>query len=423
MFVLPPATHAATRFVDQNPGVNCIGNYNPATRACGGGSFNSYTTIPAGVAAMAGGDTLYIRAGTYKNQFAPGAGQVTIFNPPSGTAAAPTVIRGYPGEAKPKLLSVPINGPTGEGALAIFISPGNIRSYIEFRGLEIEMGGGFAMYADGSHHLRFTENFVHDTSGQGIIMGSAGSDNYVGYNHFLRVGQANPGYKVGINTIYGIGTRGTIEYNIFDGDNTAIAVYCSACSKTMDDYVIRGNVIRNGGYQILPDGAVGPPICLCSGGSGHKVYNNVIYNTKTGPNGAISAMTSFWGSAEIYNNTIYNNTGGYGVALHTGAGSTVRNNILYQTGGILIIPGKGTQSENLTSNPLFVNPAAGDFHLQPNSPAINSGANLYAQGVTVDFDGKARPTSGTFEIGAFEFGPGTPVANAAPAKVRGLRWR
>jgi hypothetical protein len=58
---------------------------------------------------------------------------------------------------------------------------------------------------------------------------------------------------------------------------------------------------------------------------------------------------------------------------------------------------------------LFVNAAAGDFHLNPNSPCIDAGTAT--SGVTVDIEGNARPTNGTnasrgdgsdYDIGAYE---------------------
>ena len=46
--------------------------------------------------------------------------------------------------------------------------------------------------------------------------------------------------------------------------------------------------------------------------------------------------------------------------------------------------------------------ATGNFHLQPNSPCINSGRNAYASGKT-DLDGNARIVGGTVDVGAYEF--------------------
>jgi hypothetical protein len=57
---------------------------------------------------------------------------------------------------------------------------------------------------------------------------------------------------------------------------------------------------------------------------------------------------------------------------------------------------------NFTNDPLFVNEAGGDFHLQTNSPCINSGNNAYAPGPT-DLDGNPRIVGGTVDMGAYEF--------------------
>ncbi len=55
---------------------------------------------------------------------------------------------------------------------------------------------------------------------------------------------------------------------------------------------------------------------------------------------------------------------------------------------------------NLTTDPNFVNPAAGDFGVQAGSPAIDKGMTL-AQ-VPDDFTGKKRPEGAAYDIGAFE---------------------
>jgi hypothetical protein len=55
-----------------------------------------------------------------------------------------------------------------------------------------------------------------------------------------------------------------------------------------------------------------------------------------------------------------------------------------------------------SSAPLFVNLAGGDFHLQTNSPCINAGINNFAAGPT-DFEGNPRISSGTVDVGAYEF--------------------
>jgi hypothetical protein len=66
-------------------------------------------------------------------------------------------------------------------------------------------------------------------------------------------------------------------------------------------------------------------------------------------------------------------------------------------------------TNNVVSDPLFVNLASGDLHLQTNSPCINAGNNSYltnnddAISLTNDLDGNPRVTGVTVDAGAYEF--------------------
>lgn len=62
---------------------------------------------------------------------------------------------------------------------------------------------------------------------------------------------------------------------------------------------------------------------------------------------------------------------------------------------------------NISEDPLFADPDSGDFHLQPGSPAINTGTADQAPGD--DFDGNLRPCGGAVDMGAFESGNCTTV--------------
>ena|SRR6266850_769783 len=82
--------------------------------------------------------------------------------------------------------------------------------------------------------------------------------------------------------------------------------------------------------------------------------------------------------------------------------SAFRNWRRYCNNGTNIDAPGGTLTNNLTSNPNFVNAANADFHLQSSSPARDAGATLPE--VPCDHDGNSRPAGSAYDIGAYEYG-------------------
>ncbi|MBO0951326.1 choice-of-anchor Q domain-containing protein [Fibrella forsythiae] len=63
-----------------------------------------------------------------------------------------------------------------------------------------------------------------------------------------------------------------------------------------------------------------------------------------------------------------------------------------------------TGSNNIDTDPLFVNTVDGNFQLQPNSPAINTGDPSTVGLPTFDLAGQIRIQNGRVDMGAYEFG-------------------
>jgi hypothetical protein len=80
------------------------------------------------------------------------------------------------------------------------------------------------------------------------------------------------------------------------------------------------------------------------------------------------------------------------------------------------VPAYGTSFD---SPPLFVNQGGGDFRLQPTSPCINSGRNLYTP-VGGDLAGNSRTAGGTVDVGAYEFQSPTSLISYAWLQRFGL---
>ena len=66
-------------------------------------------------------------------------------------------------------------------------------------------------------------------------------------------------------------------------------------------------------------------------------------------------------------------------------------------------PGAG----NISADPLFVDPAEGDFHLSPGSPCLDLGSNAATGLPDIDYDGDPRVINDVVDMGADEYVPNT----------------
>jgi hypothetical protein len=399
--------------------------------AWAGTSAAPWKTIQKAVVAAGGGDRVIIRAGRH----AP-------FNLRNinGAAGAPITLFGEPGA----IVDANYNG--GGGIRPIEFYGG---SYITIDGLELTdtyQGAGPTSCTGSSlrpgaiklnrqagagtphpHHVIFKNLHIHSTGGGGI--GGSGEhieflNNYVHHNGGKNKGWAMPqeAYATYLKGRYNIIRGNRIHDQSGNGIRTGNDASVAGLSELLVDSIIENNLIYdNGGGWMHPRGEYGTPEFQCvftTGGdgivvwhgSGNSVRNNVVYNNvgngiRINEDYAVSSALNV-----VYNNTVYKN-GFDGLAIWPRTGvvdkTVFKNNISYLSGRQNIASGILSQSNNVTVDPLFVNAAGADFHLRAGSPAINAGVNLYSAGVTKDFAGVARPQTGAFEIGAYEYGTST----------------
>jgi parallel beta-helix repeat protein len=184
---------------------------------------------------------------------------------------------------------------------------------------------------------------------------------------------------------------------------------------TGSDAALKGNVISsnaNGGLSFYRSDAV--------------LINNIVAgNQMDTARGALDIVAS---SPRLVHNTIAHNTGGDGVGVYVGdfagtyATALLTNTILVShTVGISVPTGNtaaldatlwhgngtdwaGGGTINTVRDrggwPAFVDPIGGNFHIGPDSAALDQGV---AAGVMTDVDGHQRPQGGGYDIGADEY--------------------
>src|SRR5215813_10133172 len=313
-------------------------------------------------------------------------------------------------------------------------------------GVDGKAGAGFVVQG-GASYVRIQD---FEMAGLANVDGSAGGiDLFDGGSHFQVIG----------NHIYNIGRVCT---NTSNGQN---GVFIEA-----DNVLMEGNLIHDVGR--LEPGQQG---CRPSneywknhdhgiyhdGGDHVTIRNNVIYNIKQGwaiqvwPKsrahmnilnntvafgnqykgklGAIVMWAPSTGGMKVSDSTIANNIF-YGVnttAIWLGgdggeepmrlANVRISNNII--SNGVLLFAEKNVDTSGLIladnlekTDPKFADPAAFDFHLRPDSPAIDAGLAL--PGVGADYDGRARQLGGRVDIGAYEYADSSSRTSQLRAKSK-----
>ncbi|MEN8251362.1 MAG: choice-of-anchor Q domain-containing protein [Bacteroidota bacterium] len=245
--------------------------------------------------------------------------------------------------------------------------------------------GGRIAYSGYSEDGEYFNNYIHDT----IVANQLGGSRNHFHHNIIDTVLYSP-LKAGV---YANGVRMS-NYNIQVRDN-----------------IIENNVIAN---------TEGKGIILYSLNfdlpgevSGNIFRNNIIYNCGTLDNDIAIQFHKDQAGQSIYNNVVENNL------IYS---SNTTQTSLYQYGGTVSdVATFNTQDpdilDNIGGNPLFVDPANGDYHLQKNSPAIDAGTTPLS---TEDYDGNSISNGIAADIGVYEFSP-FPWTMFLPAITTGKR--
>lgn len=299
----------------------------------------------------------------------------------------------------------------------------------------------FTMY-----NVKLHNNYIHHVGGEGVYVGNSyysGTTVFCGstqYPHEVRgvkiydnlfdacgwesiqVGSAVQDVDVYNNRVLNYGTADV------NSQNGAIQFGLGTSGRLYNNF-IKGNPNGTGGQAIVIQG-IGQ----------NFVYNNVIVNSpdesitinaRPTPLATDIVNRGWLGGTYIINNTIVNP----GKAAVADFVNEAPGNVFYNN---LIVLGRDPNwnklksyydwkvTNNIVVNSIsearFVNPGADDYSLQSGSPAVNAGRDVASFGVTKDYLGKARPSGGSWDAGAFEFG-GAITQSPTPSPGLGSFYR
>jgi parallel beta-helix repeat protein len=354
-----------------------------------------WQTLSYAVAQLVAGDTLYIRGGVYT-----GSANVidaSATNLRGGTSFSnPITIAGYPSE-------FPVLAPNGMTAISLRTAT---QQYLIFQDFVIDGSntnqgddGQLVYVSGGANHNRFLRLEIKNSFGFGMVFSNYDGNapfNEIIYSRIHDNGRdPNPSCDCELHGIYIETSDNRIEGNDIynNASGFGIQLYNDAGPVAISRNIIDKNRLHgNGGSSLFEAGGL-----VVAWGDSNSIYDNLVYGN-TGDGILVYSNST---NTYVYNNTIYGNTD-KGIQFQYCSGAVAAENLLFGNGAPSDdYSGCATSFSNLTTDPLFVNPGSGDFHLQSGSPAIGAGPLL--PGVAVDFDGYPRqqPT----DLGALTFQP------------------
>jgi len=206
-----------------------------------------------------------------------------------------------------------------------------------------------------------------------IIVNNTISGNRAGYGAGICVWSSSPTIKGNI-----ISNNSVSREAGHSGGGIALLSFCPA---VIQNNVITGNIADYGGG------------IAAHNSSGPKITNNTITGNTANLGGGISGEES---SLTVLNSILWNDSPD---EIYFDDSSTI--DITYSD-----IQGGWLGAGNINANPLFVDTANADYHLQAGSPCIDAGENsTIPRSMVVDLDGNPRIINGIVDMGAYENSP------------------
>jgi hypothetical protein len=306
-----------------------------------------------------------------------------------------------------------------------------IENVVISNGLATQAGGGLYLEVRGGARLVISDSQFFSnvaTNAVGLSPGG-GFEIHVYDNSELLIQKTT----ISTNTTDYRGGGGRIEIH----DNGLVTVTNSSFSANNQEIAFGGSVAGGGGLYIEKSGGGSASVWLSQNdfkdnharngggglhlrGSGLNAYlsNNIFGRNSADSFGAGVYVNS--GTVDMLHLTIADVTSNAQEGVYVDGGTVRITNTIIVSHNIGLNRTGGTVAEgynlyfgnsfsqtgtiihtgpNQASNPDLVNPAADDYHLGPNSAALDQGVNA---GITIDFEGDPRPIGSGFDIGADE---------------------
>ena len=157
------------------------------------------------------------------------------------------------------------------------------------------------------------------------------------------------------------------------------------------------NVVMNNNRADYADGGGGMMNL-----NGDPVLTNVTICNNTAQFTQGGGFNNYRGTPVMTNCILWGNT-------QSGSPDQIHNSGTYMWVSYSDIEGGFPGIDNINEDPLFIDPAGWDFHLQEISPCIDTGTNSAPNLLTVDFDGNPRIIDGDgdgariADMGAYEY--------------------